>query len=147
MTKLTIIPADSSIYVDGEALFEFDLSFIPEDVHALQWQDTSGWIERKGQADELITQLPDWAQESIDLWTDKKNQPTKVPPVSDADKIAAVKLQAQGMLNGSDWVMLSDVNLLNKPDWITYRAALRVIVKNPQLDQVFPPTPPENWPI
>lgn len=73
MNRLTIIPIDKSVYIEGEAFMGIDLSFIPHDIHALQWQDNNGWIERKGFADEMISELPDWAMKCIDLWNEIKN--------------------------------------------------------------------------
>lgn len=73
MNKLSIVPIDSAVYVDGEVMFGIDLSFVPADIHALQWQNTAGWIERKGQADEIIEILPDWANQAITLWTQAKD--------------------------------------------------------------------------
>lgn len=74
MNRLTIIPEDKTIYVDQVALFDFDLSFIPSDVHALQWSNGTGWIEYKSQDSESINQLPDWANQAIDLWQNKMDE-------------------------------------------------------------------------
>ena len=93
MTKLTIIPSDKSVYVDGLYYTGFDLSFIPSDVHALQWFSNSGWIERQGEANEIINSLPDWATQAQALWQarhDEINNPPVIPQTVD-DFIAAIK--------------------------------------------------------
>lgn len=54
------------------------------------------------------------------------------------------------LLLASDWILLSDVNLANKNEWITYRQQLRDITKNHNmtmdesgnLTNVIWPTPP-----
>ena len=80
--KLTIIVEDNAVYVDGVmkayAPLPLDLSTcgIPNNVWALQWKDTSGWIEFKDNPDgtkpanELITVLPDWANACVIIWNE-----------------------------------------------------------------------------
>ena len=47
---------------------------IPNNVHALQWFDTQGWIEYKDNLDgtkpanEPITVLPNWASLCVTMW-------------------------------------------------------------------------------
>jgi hypothetical protein len=70
--KLTIITADNAVYKDGVSYADLDLSScgIPANVWALQWQDTSGWIEDKSAlVDNLaITELPAWATACVAKW-------------------------------------------------------------------------------
>lgn len=93
MNRLTIIPSDKSIYVDGLSYNEFDLIFIPSDVHALQWAVDNGRIERVGEADELIKSLPDWAVKAEALWQERHdavmNPPIMPPTVNDF--VSAIK--------------------------------------------------------
>jgi len=145
MNKLSIVPGDNTVYVDGIAIVGLDLSFVPADVHALQWYETSGWIERIGQNDEKLEGLPDWANQAFDLWTATKQQIDNPPPPTDDEKKSALAAQAIGLLNESDWTMLPDVTLTNKVDWQSYRATLRMIAQNPQLNSIFPTKPQEIW--
>jgi hypothetical protein len=41
----TVIKSDTAIYKDGVAIFGCDMSGLPEDFHALQWDGTNGHIE------------------------------------------------------------------------------------------------------
>jgi hypothetical protein len=70
--KLTIIPVDGSIGKNGVFYLNLDLSLcaIPVDVHALQWQDTAGWIEYKSALvqNQDITELPAWANACVAKW-------------------------------------------------------------------------------
>jgi hypothetical protein len=77
--KLTIIPDDSFVAVDGDSSHNpLDLSpcNIPIEVHALQWFDTKGWIEFDDLIDpfaskppnEMIESLPEWALACIGVW-------------------------------------------------------------------------------
>jgi hypothetical protein len=74
--KLTIITADNAVYKDGVSYSDLDLSScgIPTNVWALQWQDTSGWIEDKSAlVDNLaITELPAWAAACVTKWDEAK---------------------------------------------------------------------------
>jgi hypothetical protein len=54
------------------------------------------------------------------------------------------KKSAEERLLNSDWTVLPDVNLLNKMEWETYRAALRAIARNPQNGDLNWPTKPQN---
>jgi len=77
--RLTIIPDDSFVAVDGDSSHHpLDLSTcgIPQDIHALQWFDTKGWIEFDDPVDpfapkppnEEITALPTWAEACVLVW-------------------------------------------------------------------------------
>ena len=44
--KVTIIPSDNHVYVDGAGTFmTVDCSSLPSDIHAIQWDGTKGRIE------------------------------------------------------------------------------------------------------
>lgn len=75
--KLTIIPDDSMVMVDGIGR-NLDLTTcnIPVEVHALQWFDTKGWVEFDEPGDpfapkppnEMIDVLPQWAEACVAVW-------------------------------------------------------------------------------
>jgi len=72
--KITIIREDGAIYQDGVPCSGLDLSFIPSDVHALQWNNDKGWIEYSEDSDGnkpnnyKIDILPEWANTAISSW-------------------------------------------------------------------------------
>jgi LmbE family N-acetylglucosaminyl deacetylase len=72
--KLTIIPADACVYKDHVSYSGLVLLGVPENVHALQWNGTRGWIEFieddnfNKPANELIGELPDWAIAAVSTW-------------------------------------------------------------------------------
>jgi hypothetical protein len=74
--KLTIITADNAVYKDGVSYSDLDLSTcgIPNNVWALQWQDTSGWVEDKSALaqNQDITELPAWATACVAKWDEAK---------------------------------------------------------------------------
>lgn len=91
--RLTIIPSDSFVAVDGDgshAPLDLSTCHIPAEVHALQWYDTRGWIEFRDDDDpftpkapnEDITLLPAWAEACVDVWNDwTPPAPPPEPPV------------------------------------------------------------------
>jgi len=76
--KLSIIPIDGAVYKDGYSYSGLNLSFVPSNVHALQWKDTKGWIEFVDNDDgtkpqnEAITELPSWANACVTKWDEAK---------------------------------------------------------------------------
>ena len=90
--KLTIVPSDTAVYVDGLAIFGFDMSSVPQDVHALQWKANIGWIEYTDADDgskpqnQAVTEIPDWATALYNAWLTKK---------ADADARAAAAAAAR----------------------------------------------------
>jgi len=70
--KLTIISEDNTVYVDGVShLLDLTTCEIPATVHALQWNQTAGWIEFKDKLDgtkannEVLEELPVWALDCV----------------------------------------------------------------------------------
>jgi hypothetical protein len=74
--RVTIIPADGFVSVDGEGYHALDLSVMPSDVHAIQWYGTDGEVEyqdNRGRAthNEIITDLT-LCQPALDVWSAAK---------------------------------------------------------------------------
>ena len=147
--KLTIIPVDGSVGEDDVFYLNLDLSScaIPANVHALQWEDTAGWIEFNTPIEnQPITELPAWANCCMTKWTEAN---TPVPPTVAQNKSTAVsKLQA------TDWTTIPDVGdptksnpyLSNVQDFVTYRNAVRQYAINPVAgDNNWPTLPQEVW--
>lgn len=105
--KLTIIPIDGAVYVDGVSYAGIDLTScaIPENVHALQWNGVKGWIEfiedenLNKPENLIITELPEWANQSKIKWDEAKviaetpvvyENPVKEIPVVDVSSDAGV---------------------------------------------------------
>jgi hypothetical protein len=68
--KVTIIIEDKSVYKDKKSFQISDISFIPLNVHALQFDNESniGHIEYKDLPNEQITQLPNWAVTALQMY-------------------------------------------------------------------------------
>jgi hypothetical protein len=151
--KLTIIPVDGSVGENGVFYNSLDLSScaIPADVHALQWQDTAGWIEYTSPLaqNQPITELPAWANCCMTKWTEANTPVPPQPPTAEQNKQTAVnKLQA------TDWTTIPDVGdptksnpyLSNVQDFVVYRNAVRQYAINPVAGTInWPAVPQAVW--
>jgi hypothetical protein len=151
--KLTIIPADGSVGKNSVFYNNLDLSScaIPVDVHALQWQDTAGWIEYISPLvqNQPITELPAWANCCMTKWTEANTPVPPQPPTAEQNKQNAIsKLQA------TDWTAIPDVGdpiksnpyLNNVQDFVTYRNAVRQYAISPMAGDIsWPAVPQEVW--
>lgn len=137
--KLTIIPFDRIVYLDNIAYGNLDLSDakIPNDIHALQWVGDSGWLEFKDNSDnKVIHELPDWAYVCIKKWEEVdyvKNNP--LPPTAEQNKLIATSLLIE-----TDWINQPDVIILNKDEFLDYRAIVRQYIITPISGNI-------TWPI
>ena len=150
--KLTIIPADGSVGENGKFYIGLNLSScnIPADVHALQWQDTAGWIEYNSTIpNEPITELPAWANCCMTKWTEANTPVPPQPPTAAQNKTTAV-----GKLQATDWTTIPDVSdptksnpyLSNVQDFVTYRNAVRQYAINSVAGDInWPALPQEVW--
>jgi hypothetical protein len=148
--KLTIIPADKSVGEDGKFYNDLDLTScnIPADVHALQWQDTAGWIEYNSPLvqNQPITELPSWANCCMTKWSEANTPAPPAPPTAEQNKqIASNKLYE------TDWTTIPDVSdsaksnpyLSNTQDFVIYRNAVRQYAVYPVAGNVNWPTEPQ----
>jgi len=151
--KLTIIPADGSVGENDVFYLGLDLSScsIPADVHALQWQDTAGWIEYISSSvqNEPITELPVWANCCMAKWTEANTPVPPQPPTAEQNKSTAVS-----KLNATDWTTIPDVGdptksnpyLGNVQDFVVYRNTVRQYAINPVAGDInWPTLPQEVW--
>jgi len=149
--KLTIVPIDGAVYENGLCYSGLTWEGTPVDVHALQWQDTAGWIEfTDGKQNEDITVLPTWANNAMAAWT-VANTPVLPTPqqIQATNKNTAVSLLQQ-----TDWATISDVSdpaksnpyLTNVNNFLTFRNQVRPTAINPPTTVVtFPANPVAVW--
>ena len=55
------------------------------------------------------------------------------------------KEKAKQLIASSDWSVLPDVNISNKPEFENYRSQLRNLIINPVEDPIFPVEPNPIW--
>jgi hypothetical protein len=148
---LTIIPVDNNVIKDKVGYLDLDLSScgIPSNVRALQWQETSGWLEFWDQQNEDITSLPSWVDCCLAAWTVANTPVPPSPPTAEDNKQTAVILLQQ-----SDWTQIPSVSdpalsnpyLANKNAFDIYRNSVRQYALNPVAgDITWPTIPQEVW--
>lgn len=154
--KLTIIPSDRAVYKDNLMYSNLDLSScgIPVDIHALQWQENSGWLEFNNYApNQDIDALPEWAINCVAVWGQAdnaaKNPPPPPPPTAEENKQIA-----SGLLYETDWATIPDVAdstksdpyLINQTDFLAYRNEVRQYAINPVAGTInWPAKPVAQW--
>lgn len=55
------------------------------------------------------------------------------------------KEESKKRIANSDWVVLQDVNISNKSEFINYRSQLRNLILNPVEEPIFPEEPQPVW--
>jgi hypothetical protein len=85
--KLTIIKNDGAVYKDSVSYSDLSLPTVPSEVHALQWNESTGHIEfvDNVKANEEITELPIWAHDALTAWQ----------TAYDAEQAKIARLQAE----------------------------------------------------
>jgi hypothetical protein len=150
--RLTIIPKDYAVYIAGVPYSPLDMSSVPVNVHALQWFDTSGWIEFTNAPTEQITELPSWAITCVEEWEAadyRRKHPDPTTPSAEDNKKTALKL-----LSETDWAALPEVSdplksdpyLVNADEFNVYRNAVRknaISPRNGVMD--WPDKPLDIW--
>jgi hypothetical protein len=153
--KLTIIPLDGAVYEDGLSYSALMWKDTPVNVHALQWQTSSGWIEfNDGTPNEDITVLPQWANNAMASWQVAYDEEHKPPPPPTPPTAEENKATATGLLQATDWTTIADVGnpklsnpyLSNQEEFILYRNTVRNIAVYPTAGYIdFPAIPNSNW--
>ena len=134
--RLTIIRDMGLIHVDGRGHVEQDMTGVPENVHAVQWDGVSGEIEFiDNTPNQEITSLPAWASDkatamSIKLAEEdaealRLEEEAKAYAESPEGKAEAIRMERDRLIAETDWWALSDVTMTEEQ--VSYRQALRDI--------------------
>ena len=79
--RVTIIPTDGYVSVDGEGFDKLDLSSISANVHAIQWFDTEGEVEIKDSRGRITQNQPIDSiapyQAAIEAWQLAKDEASR----------------------------------------------------------------------
>ena len=151
--RLIIIPADKLISIDGQTISQIqqDFSWIPSNIHAVQWYETWGEIEyTDGSPNEKIEELGIYEQ-AVDTFNNEK-QRLEDEKIAEAEALEARRdywKELRGLrdqkLTQCDWTQIADVPLTEeqKTAWATYRQALRDVPANTEdpKNPVWPTAP------
>lgn len=142
MPRVTVVPADRLVIVDGQALtFAFNA---PERMHALQWDGKQGHIEWLGSGDEPSHNEPlaadsyaDRVAPYVELWKEEKARLEQAAAEAEAARLAEYNSEAARFerlraerdrrLTATDYLLMQDYPLNNilKEAVQLYRQALR----------------------
>jgi hypothetical protein len=81
--RIVISKFTDSVFKDGASLLGLELP-IPNGIRSLYFTGTSGWIEYFDKANEVVTNLPAWAQECLTVYEEAvwKSLPENNQPVA-----------------------------------------------------------------
>ena len=125
--KLTVIAPDKVVIKDGEAYPIEDLSYLDANIHAIQWQDTTGEIEYKDATPNLIISDITPYNKCVTDWEAVKTKELEKNLLSDEEYEKWFREIRNTLLLDSDWTQFTDSPLTDtkKTEWKTYRQALR----------------------
>ena len=138
--KLTIILSDKLIGIDGQfvSITQQDLSWVPSNIHAVQWYNTWGEVEyTDGTFNEKIEELGIFEQ-AIDVYNNEKKR------LEDEERLKNEALEASidywkelrilrdDKLFRCDWTQVPDAPLteVQIEQWKIYRQTLRDLPEN-----------------
>ncbi len=123
--RLTIIKDDKTVIKDLVPVTVTDVSYIPANVHAVQWYDSKGEVEyNDGTANLEISELGVYEQASTDHQTAIDAAKAAEEAINWTEEFRRIR---NDKLRDSDWTRLDDITLTSdkKTAWETYRQALR----------------------
>ena len=145
--NLVIIPSDRIIGIGTTIISGIgtDMSWIPSDVHAVDWDGSSGEIEyNDGKANLDITSLGIYSQAETTFNNEIQRRKDLDDEYLNSSTFLWMKLRSErdNLLLSSDFTQLGDIGLSEskKTEWINYRQALRDLPANTS-DPANP-----NWP-
>lgn len=131
--RLSIISIDGTVCIDGVCYIGLDLSWIPVDVHAVQWYGTYGEVE-------FIDNSPNMKIDSLGIYEqaiDSFDSETKRLEYEHSSILASLdyteilREERNRLLTLCDWTQLPDVKISeeNLIEWKVYRQKLRDLPK------------------
>lgn len=129
--RLTIIPIDKTIGIDGEFLsnIQEDLSWIPTNIHAVQWYDIWGEVEyNDGSPNERIEDLGIFEQAVQTVENERVRLENKrIEDEAKIDYWSIFRSRRNKLLSACDWTQIPDAPLTEeqKEQWRVYRQTLR----------------------
>ena len=116
--RLTIIRDMGLVHIDGRGYDEIDMTGVPDEIHALQWDGEKGEIEyvSSDKPNELVSVMPSWASaKSSEVYAmlaadDKKDADAKAAHeaylASDQYKKDTAIAESKEYLSSTDWVVV-----------------------------------------
>ena len=132
MPRVTVVPADRLVIVDGQALtLDFNA---PQRMHALQWDGKQGHIEWEGYGhepprNELLTadSYADRIAPYVKMWEEEKARLEQAEYNSETARFERLRSERDQRLAATDYLLMPDYPLSDDQRTIlqVYRQALR----------------------
>ena len=94
MARVTIIPIDQTVYVGDVWIQGIDMTGVPENIHAIQWNwNDSGVGELEyndGTQNESISEFPDWAVTCVERFDTKLEEIRVQEAAAEAARLAEI---------------------------------------------------------
>ena len=125
--KLTVVTSDLTVIKDNEAYIVADLSHLDKNIHAIQWQDTTGEIEYLDSTPNLVINDITPYNQCVTDWEAEKTKEAEANVYTDEQWQNWFREIRDELLLDSDWTQVSDNKLSDskKTEWQTYRQKLR----------------------
>lgn len=158
--KISIIKSDKAVYKNNVAYLDLELTTIPQNVRALQFNDETGFghiefDDIDGQSlmpNETIQSLPSWAIDCLQAWDVAYDLQHNPPSPSPEELLQICKDEAKKHLQETDWSEIPSVvdsnntpHLLNADAFVQYRNTIRNYVVNPVINPTWPTQPTAEW--
>lgn len=155
--KLSIIRQDKSVTINNKTHKVEEVFLLSEDIHAIQWNNTYGWIEYISDeetqikpANQNINSIEEYSF-IIEKWNNINDQPVIFNDPRSPEHINIVR--AKRLLKLTDWVELESVNdisvnprLMNKSEFDDYRLNIRkILLSKPTVLYEFDSIPKSLW--
>jgi len=134
--RLTIIPADKYIAINNQSIIDIqqDFSWVPSNVHAVQWYNTYGEVEyQDGTPNQKIEELGIYEQAITTFNTEKVRLENEKNEIENSiDYWKHFRSKRSYLLSLSDWTQVFDAQLTEekKESWRLYRQKLRDLPNN-----------------
>ena len=136
-TSLIIVTEDKLIGIGTTILSGIgtDMSWIPSDVHAVHWNETSGEIEyNDGKPNLSISSIGIYSQAETTFTNEIKRRKDLDDEYLNSSSFLWMKLRSErdNLLLSSDFTQLGDIGLseTKKTEWVNYRQLLRDLPAN-----------------
>ena len=136
-TSLIIVTEDKLIGIGTTILSGIgtDMSWIPSDVHAVHWNETSGEIEyNDGKPNLSISSIGIYSQAETTFNNEIKRRKDLDDEYLNSSSFLWMKLRSErdNLLLSSDFTQLGDIGLseTKKTEWVNYRQLLRDLPAN-----------------
>ena len=136
-TSLIIVTEDKLIGIGTTILSGIgtDMSWIPSDVHAVHWNETSGEIEyNDGKPNLSISSIGIYSQAETTFNNEIKRRKDLDDEYLNSSSFLWMKLRSErdNLLLSSDFTQLGDIGLseTKKTEWVNYRQSLRDLPAN-----------------